>query len=132
MEIPYTVCGGLQDNGSWCGPSRLQRGAITNYMWATVGGGDGFYTLQDPVDHDIVYSESQGGSMARVNTATGERMGFPKPNWKEEWLRWEDSILALEEGDEPTIHRFREAQWADSAKADLRWNWNTPLVLSPP
>ena len=131
MEMPYTVCGGLQDNGSWCGPSRRQRGDINNHMWASVGGGDGFYTLQDPVDHEIVYSESQGGNMARVNTATGERMSFPKPNWKEEWLRWEDSILANPDASEAQIQDFRRMQAADSAKADLRWNWNTPLVLSP-
>jgi len=131
MEIPYTVCGGLQDNGSWCGPSRLQRGSINNHMWATVGGGDGFYTLQDPVQHEIIYSESQGGNMARGNTATGERMSFPKPNWKEEWLRWEDSILANEGASQDRIDEFRRMQAADSAKADLRWNWNTPLVMSP-
>lgn len=131
MEVPYTVCGGLQDNGSWCGPSRRRSGDITNYMWATVGGGDGFYTLQDPVDHEIVYYESQGGNMGRMNTATGESMSFPKPSWKEEWIRWEDSILANADADEPQLQYFREMQAADSAKADLRWNWNTPLVMSP-
>jgi hypothetical protein len=131
MEIPYTVCGGLQDNGSWCGPSRRQRGAITNYMWRTVGGGDGFFTLQDPENPEIIYSESQGGSMGRGNTATGARMSFPKPSWKEEWLRWEDSILANEGASEARLQEFRRMQVEDSAKADLRWNWNTPMVLSP-
>ncbi|MFC1661897.1 WD40/YVTN/BNR-like repeat-containing protein, partial [Gemmatimonadota bacterium] len=131
MEIPYSVCGGLQDNGSWCGPSRRQRGAITNYMWRTVGGGDGFFTLQDPENPEIVYSESQGGSMGRVNTATGDRMSLPKPSWKEEWLRWEDSILANEGASAARMQEFRRMQAEDSAKADLRWNWNTPMVLSP-
>ena len=131
MEIPYTVCGGLQDNGSWCGPSHRRSGDITNYMWYTVGGGDGFFTLQDPENPEIVYYESQGGNMGRMNTATGESMSFPKPSWKEEWLRWEDSIIAATEADEPQIQRFREMQAVDSAKADLRWNWNTPLVMSP-
>ena len=77
MELPYTVCGGLQDNGSWCGPSRRQQGPITNAMWATVGGGDGFYTLQDPEHPEIVYSESQGGSMGRSeHHHRGELMSF--------------------------------------------------------
>jgi photosystem II stability/assembly factor-like uncharacterized protein len=131
MEMPYTVCGGLQDNGSWCGPSRRQRGDINNHMWVNVGGGDGFYTLQDPLDHEIIYSESQGGSMGRRNTATGDQMSFSKPNWKEEWLRWEDSILAKPDASDSEIRYFREMQAADSAKSELRWNWNTPLVLSP-
>jgi photosystem II stability/assembly factor-like uncharacterized protein len=47
MAVPYRVCGGLQDNGSWCGPSRRRQGAITNSMWHNVGGGDGFVTQQD-------------------------------------------------------------------------------------
>ena len=70
--FPYNVCGGLQDNGSWCGPSRRKSGPISNAMWYTVAGGDGFWTAQDPTDPHIVYAESQGGSMSRINVATGE------------------------------------------------------------
>ena len=71
MAVPYRVCAGLQDNGSWCGPSRRKQGAITNAMWFNDGGGDGFVTQQDPTDPDIVYSESQGGNIGRYVVSDG-------------------------------------------------------------
>jgi hypothetical protein len=49
MRRPYYVCGGLQDNNAWCGPSALRSntGGV-NTDWYTIAGGDGFYTRQDP------------------------------------------------------------------------------------
>ncbi len=130
MAVPYNVCGGLQDNGSWCGPSRLRGSPNRTSFWATVNGGDGFHTAQDPTDANIVYAESQGGNIARVNMATGERFRVPKPTWRDNWLQYEDSIV-VSGNDSRRVQAFRAAQKADSAARTLRWNWNTPFLLSP-
>ena len=54
MQKPYRVCGGLQDNGTWLGPSRtLYQQGITNEDWYRVGGGDGFYCVIDPSDPNV-------------------------------------------------------------------------------
>ncbi|MGL4423892.1 MAG: PDZ domain-containing protein, partial [Gemmataceae bacterium] len=80
---PYRIYGGLQDNGSWGGPSNTKRsyGPI-NEDWGFVNGGDGFVCRVDPNDPDLVYTESQGGAMARRNLRTGER-GFIRPAGKQ-------------------------------------------------
>lgn len=90
MEQPYNVYGGLQDNGSWMGPS-ASVGGIENKDWRNVGGGDGFHVFADPSDKDIVYAEFQGGQLMRFHRSTGEiksikpfaRQGDPKLrfNW---------------------------------------------------
>jgi len=73
-EQPYHVYGGLQDNGSWRGPSsRWQSGGIRNHHWEVVGGGDGFDTRPDPADSTQGYSMWQGGNLLRWNLATGEQ-----------------------------------------------------------
>ncbi|MGH7224076.1 MAG: PDZ domain-containing protein, partial [Gemmataceae bacterium] len=72
-KAPYRVYGGLQDNGSWGGPSHALdgRGPI-NEDWIETGGGDGFVCRVDEQDPDLVYIESQDGSMRRRNLRTGE------------------------------------------------------------
>ena len=134
MDTPYRVCGGLQDNGTWCAPSRVAQGGVSNYHWATIGGGDGFVSAQDPVDHDIAWTESQGGAMGRVNTRTGERTSVQKPDWMNVWRPYQDSIVTLTEGgmaaDAPEIAALRAKASADSAAYDMRWNWNTPFFQS--
>ncbi|MBC7843901.1 MAG: hypothetical protein H7099_16385 [Gemmatimonadaceae bacterium] len=139
MATPYHICGGLQDNGSWCGPSRRVRGQISNESWVYVSGGDGFYTAQDPTDADVVYSESQGGNIGRLNMSTGERQSLVKPSWRPRYMQFEDSII-IERGDttaQPTaaqkrrLAALRALQLKDSTEFDMRWNWNTPFFLSP-
>ena len=139
MDVPYNVCGGLQDNYSWCGPSRKADGAITNHDWFRVSGGDGFVTQQDPRDPNIVYSESQGGNMGRSNLKTGERQSLGRPDWRESYRVLQDSIAMLWADSTrpmPAQHRARiedlqRRATADSASLQLRYNWNTPYFLSP-
>ena len=78
MRRPYYVCTGLQDNGSWCGPSSVRSSPIRMYHWYRVGGGDGFQTQVDPTDHRVLYSESQNGNINRYDLGTG-RSGSVRP-----------------------------------------------------
>jgi photosystem II stability/assembly factor-like uncharacterized protein len=71
MARPYNVYGGLQDNGSWMGPSRSP-GGIQNRDWDNIGYGDGFWSFPDPSDPDIAYSEYQGGRLLRVRKSLSE------------------------------------------------------------
>jgi photosystem II stability/assembly factor-like uncharacterized protein len=100
---PYNVYGGLQDNGSWYGPSnhREDIGWIDNgqYAYKGINGGDGMQAQVDTRDNATVYSGSQFGVYGRYNK---ERRGVQK------------SVRPSHElGEKP-----------------LRFNWQTPILLS--
>lgn len=73
-SVPYKVIGGLQDNGTWVGPSRTRnREGITHSDWVTIYGGDGFGAQTDPLEPWIVYATSQGGALGVVDLRTGNQ-----------------------------------------------------------
>ena len=103
MRDPYHICGGLQDNGSWCAPSDTwSNQGIRTRNWYNVGSGDGFFTVMHPTDPDLMFAESQGGNLMRVDRATGER------------ARIRPVARPLE----------------DDEERELRWNWDSPVVFS--
>ncbi len=103
MERPYNVYGGLQDNGSWRGPSATwETGGLRNASWVAVGGGDGFDTRPDPRDSMTGYSMSQGGELVRWNLRTREMKPIKPPEPK-----------------------------PGSGLEPLRFNWNAGLGLDP-
>jgi photosystem II stability/assembly factor-like uncharacterized protein len=90
MARPYNVYGGLQDNGTWMGPSTYP-GGIYNRHWRVIGFGDGFWAMVDPKDSDLVYVEYQGGHASRLRKSTGEMKDIrplPRPNEPELRFNW--------------------------------------------
>ena len=107
MQKPYMACGGLQDNGNWCGPSRGLFGGILKSDWATVSGGDGFFTVPDLAQPWLIYSDAQGGMLNITDTRTGtQKTIYPYPN----------RVGSV--GDAMIGHKYR-------------FNWNSPIALSP-
>lgn len=108
MERPYNLCGGLQDNGHWCGPSRTLSGqGNRKNSWVTISGGDGFFAVPDLARPWLVYSASQGGNIVITDMRTGDQRSIhPDPN------------RVGSAGDSLATHRYR-------------FNWNAPIALSP-
>jgi len=121
-QKPYWVYGGLQDNGSWAGPSATYRSeGILNHDWVKWGGGDGFLNLVDTTENRALYVESQYLGLDRVDLETGQRQrirpGDPTGaiGGRKNWTTWQD--LSAPE------------QRLGNAMAPA--NWDGPFLISP-
>lgn len=124
---PYNVCGGLQDNGTWLGPSRtLYQQGIANEDWLRVGGGDGFYCVIDPTDPSIVYVESQDGNVQRLHLGTFERRVIrPEPPEGERYrFNWNSPIL-VSPHDPKTVYYGGNRLFGSKDRGDT-WTLVTP------
>lgn len=105
-EIPYNVYGGMQDNGSWRGPSQVwRRKGIRNLYWNRIGYGDGFDAMPDPLDARRGYSSLQGGSLLRYDLATGAIRGI-KPflaDGTKLRFNW-NAAMAMDPFDQKTVY----------------------------
>ena len=122
----YNICGGAQDNGTVCGPSRtVNRAGIRTSDWYNVGGGDGFQARVDPEDPTIVYAQSQNGSLQRLDLKTGQSVSIaPRSN---------NTVVP---GETPAPPASAAAQGRGGAggrggQSVGRWNWDAPTIISP-
>ncbi len=102
----YNVTGGMQDNGSWTGPSRTREPlGIMNDDWRMINGFVGFDALSDPDNPDIVITEQAGGVLLRTDLKTREQQQVG-PN-------------------------VRNNSGGTAAGMKYRFNWDAPFVKSP-
>ncbi len=103
--IPYNVYGGLQDNGCWRGPNTsLTDRAVYNYMWQSIGDGDGFDVKPDPENSEEGYSMSQEGYLMHYNLKTG-MMSLIRPTEGKVKDRYNwNSALALDPFHQGTLY----------------------------
>lgn len=82
-DFPYNVYGGMQDNGSWVGPSsKLANGGLRNSDFQEVQFGDGFDIAPYPLNNRYGYSMSQEGYLMYFDRLTGNNR-FIQPSAKD-------------------------------------------------
>ncbi|MGE3614566.1 MAG: WD40/YVTN/BNR-like repeat-containing protein, partial [Gemmatimonadales bacterium] len=128
MQTPYNVCGGLQDNQSWCGPSRVRNSeGIGDADWWTIPGGDGFANLIDPTNARLIYTSSQEGYFARLDKVTGEQKSIrPEPTGDEKPYRWNWDTPFLISSHDPSVVYIGANRLFRSTDRGLSWTAISP------
>ncbi len=101
---PYNVYGGLQDNGTWYGPSNNKESNDWqddgSYAFKAINGGDGMQVQVDTRDNSTVYTGYQFGAYSRVDKT------------------------------KPYVARANVRPAHELGEKPLRFNWQTPILLS--
>jgi hypothetical protein len=110
LRNPYHLCGGLQDNGAWCAPSRTgDEVGILARDWLKVGGGDGTYVVPNPRDPETIWLTAGGGDnqgeMLRYDGRTRNAVDVSP------YLRDQNVVLP--------------------SRLKYRFNWETPIAFDP-
>ncbi|MDQ6780976.1 MAG: hypothetical protein M3Z37_07485 [Candidatus Eremiobacteraeota bacterium] len=109
-QNPYHVCGGMQDNDAYCGPSdSLSQLGILNRDWRDVGNdGDGSWVWPDPLDPQLVWNVG-------VRDLNGQLGVY--------------SLTSRQNFDvTPYLH---DTNGAPLAGLPYRFEWEAPIALSP-
>jgi photosystem II stability/assembly factor-like uncharacterized protein len=109
-ENPYLVCAAFQDNNGFCGPSNsLDSEGILNRHWINVVGGDGMWTVPDPIDPNYIWADLEDGAVTLFDRRTGISR----------FIRPYDSFPGSFLGP------------FDLSKAAYRFNWDSPIAFAP-
>ncbi len=102
----YYLGGGLQDNGTWYGPSRTREPAgILEDDWRMMSFGDAYFVVPHPEQVDLFLSEYQAGGIVRTDMTTRQQIDVsPQP---------------------------RRNDGGPVGDLEYRFNWNAPIVASP-
>jgi hypothetical protein len=122
LREPFWVYAGLQDHGSWAGPSATDESwGVLNEHWVRTGGGDGFANVIDTRDNRTLYTSSQYLGLSRFDMVTRQRVeirpGDPKGHIaaRRNWDTW----------GKPGV---REPELGNLMRPA---NWDAPVLLSP-
>ncbi len=141
MRDPYWIYGGLQDNSNWGTPSntRDSRGILAHHN-IDIAGGDGFHNQVDPTDWRTVYTVCHVAGVGRINMETTEhKLITPTPATITNFIDYATADYE-ETPVEYTIDPGEGWLWwgspdrlvkGSTLPAHFRFNWSSPLVLSP-